>query len=384
MSVENDDTLLLKKIKKRGICMEYRVNQRTGDRISVIGIGSSYFSEMSEKEARQTLELAYEKGVNYIDMAAASVECFDYYGKELERVRGEMLYQVHFGADYATGKYGWTTRKETVKRSVDWQLERLRTDYIDYGFIHCLDAESDWKAYQKHGVLEYLLQMKEQGIVRHIGLSSHTPELVNLALDEGLVDMVMFSINPAYDYKKGEYANGTPDERMELYRRCQRDGVGISVMKAFSGGQLLDERTSPLGKALTQYQCLQYALDKPGVLTVIPGVRDQKDLEQLLGFLDASEEERDYSVIGSLTPKEAAGKCVYCNHCHPCPAGLDIALINKYYDLTKAGDTMAAGHYQKLEKKASDCSQCGHCNRRCPFKVDQMKRMREIAEYFHM
>ncbi len=362
--------------------MEYRINQRTKDRISVIGIGSSYFSEMSEKEARETLELACEKGVNYIDMAAASVECFDYYGKELEKVRDQMLYQVHFGADYSSGKYGWTTRKEAVKRSVDWQLGKLRTDYIDYGFIHCLDAESDWNAYRENGVLQYLLQMKEQGVVRHIGLSSHTPELVNLALDEGLVDMVMFSINPAYDYKKGDYANGTPDERMELYRRCQRDGVGISVMKAFSGGQLLDERpTSPLGKALTQYQCLQYALDKPGVLTVIPGVRDRKDLEYLLGFLDAPEEERDYSVIGSLT-NESEGKCVYCNHCHPCPAGLDIALINKYYDLAKAGDAMAEGHYRKLEKNASDCIQCGHCNRRCPFKVDQMKRMKEIAEYF--
>lgn len=55
-------------------------------------------------------------------------------------------------------------------------------------------------------------------------------------------------------------------------------------MKAFSGGQLLDERTSPFGKALTEYQCLQYALDKPGVLTVLPGLRDRKDLEKLLGF----------------------------------------------------------------------------------------------------
>lgn len=110
---------------------------------------------------------------------------------------------------------------------------------------------------------------------------------------------------------------------------------------------------------------------------------DKKDLEHLLGFLDAPTEERDYSVIGSLTNEAAAEKCVYCNHCHPCPAGLDIALINKYYDLAMAGDTMAAGHYQKLEKKASDCIQCGHCNRRCPFKVNQMSRMKEIAEYFH-
>ena len=88
---------------------------------------------------------------------------------------------------------------------------------------------------------------------------------------------------------------------MDLYRRCQKEGVGISVMKAFSGGQLLDEKTSPFGKALTQYQCIQYALDKPGVLTVVAGIRGKEDMKQLLGFFDAPEEERDYSVIGTFT-----------------------------------------------------------------------------------
>lgn len=362
--------------------MDYRINQRTKDRISVIGIGSSYISDASETEALEALELAYENGVNYVDMAAASGECFGYYGKAFEKVRDQMFYQVHFGADYTTGKYGWSTKLETVKKSVDWQLRQLRTDYIDYGFIHCLDEESDWNAYRKNGILDYLLQMKKEGTVKHIGLSSHTPRLVNMALDTGIVDMVMFSINPGYDAQKGEYANGTSQERMRLYQCCQAEGIGISVMKPFSGGQLLDEKTSPFGKALTQYQCIQYALDKPGVLTVLPGIRGTEDMKNLLGFFEAAEEERDYAVIGTFRSGEAEGKCVYCNHCHPCPAGLDIALINKYYDLAKAGDTMAEDHYAKLEKHASDCIACGHCNRRCPFKVDQMNRMKEIAEYF--
>lgn len=362
--------------------MEYRINQRTKDRISAIGIGTACLSDASEKEALEALELAHEGGVNYIDLAAASAECFGYCGRFFEKKRGSVMYQIHFGAEYSSGKYGWTTALEKVKRSVDWQLNTLRTDYIDYGFIHCLDEESDWDAYRRNGVLDYLLRMKEQGIVRHMGTSSHTPALANQVLDTGLVDMLMFSINPGYDYRQGEYANGSPDERMDLYRRCQKEGVGISVMKAFSGGQLLDEKTSPFGKALTQYQCIQYALDKPGVLTVVAGIRGKEDMRQLLGFFAAPEEERDYSVIGTFTSNDAAGKCVYCNHCHPCPAGLDIALINKYYDLSRAGDILAEGHYDKLEKKASDCIRCGHCNKRCPFKVDQMKRMEEIAGYF--
>ena len=218
--------------------------------------------------------------------------------------------------------------------------------------------------------------------MRRIGLSSHTPAVVEKMLDTGLLEMLMFSINPAYDYHHGEYAIGGADERMALYRRCEAEGVGISVMKAFSGGQLLSAKTSPFGQALTEYQCIQYALDKPGVLTVLPGVRSTADLRRVLGFLQASPEEKDYSLLGGFTPREAAGSCVYCNHCQPCPAGLDVGLINKYYDLALAGDALAKDHYANLGKTASQCVACGHCDSRCPFHVAQSSRMKEISAYF--
>lgn len=99
-------------------------------------------------------------------------------------------------------------------------------------------------------------------------------------------------------------------------------------------------------------------------------------------LLDLKAQERDYSVIATLTPKDTKGTCVYCKHCHPCSAGLDIGLINKYYDLSRLGDVLAKEHYLTLEKTASDCLQCGHCNSRCPFSVDQMARMEEIQKYF--
>ena len=233
-----------------------------------------------------------------------------------------------------------------------------------------------------NGILDYILQLKRERTVRHIGLSTHTPAIARKFMDTGLPDMIMFSINPAYDYRHGEYAFGATDERMSLYKRCEAEGVGISVMKAFSGGILLDPKTSPFKKALTGYQCIQYALDKPGVITVLPGVRDRSDLKELLGFLDASPEEKDYSVLRTFTPVDAEGTCVYCNHCQPCPAGLDIGLINKYYDLSVAGDELARSHYTALGKRASDCISCGHCDRRCPFHVRQQDRMKEIAAYF--
>ena len=134
-----------------------------------------------------------------------------------------------------------------------------------------------------------------------------------------------------------------------------------SVTKPFHGGQLLEDNTSPFHKALTRNQCIQYCLDRPAVLTVVPVVRGTDDLDELLKFNLTTLEERDYSVIGQFTPEAAVGNCVYCNHCQPCLAGIDIGIVNKYYD--------------KLKVKADACLKCGHCDKRYPFKVEEQKRM---------
>ncbi len=362
--------------------MKYRTNRRTGDSISEIGMGSAYIYEAGMEEGVKALRRAFEGGINYYDLAAGDGSAFPIYGEAFKDVRDKIFYQIHFGAEYSKGTYGWTLDPDVIRKQVGWMLEQLHTDFIDYGFIHCQDEFSDWETYQKNGIFDMILDLKQKGFVRHIGLSSHTPAVIQKILDTGVVDMLMFSVNPGYDYQQGEYANGSVDERNAIYKRCEAEGIGISCMKPFSGGQMLDASLSPFGKALTPYQCIRYALDKPGVLTVLPGAANTAEVESLLEYYNKSEEELDYSVIGTFAPSEAKGKCVYCNHCKPCPMGLDIGLINKYYDLAKAGDPLAAEHYRTLEKTANDCIKCGHCDSRCPFRVHQSERMTEIAEYF--
>ena len=145
--------------------MESRVTRRTGDRISVLGVGTSGLPAAGAKEGAATLEMALEQGINYFDLATADSACFPIFGAALAGVRRQVLYQVHFGANYAAGKpYSWTTDLETVKRSVAWQLEQLRTDYIDYGFIHCMDESGDWRRYVDNGVLQYLEALKAQAV----------------------------------------------------------------------------------------------------------------------------------------------------------------------------------------------------------------------------
>ena len=362
--------------------MEYRRLPHGTENISVLGLGTSSIGEESEKNIIKTIRYAIDHGINYFDLASGHAKTFKALGKAIEGRRQQVYLQIHFGANYITGEYGWTLNLNTIKKAIAWQLEMLKTDYIDFGFIHCLDEIQDLEKYQKNGILDYIKQLKETGVIKHIGLSSHTPELVHKVLDLNIVDMVMFSINPAYDYQHGTYAIGESDERMTLYRRCEKEGVAISVMKAFCGGQLLDAEKSPFHYALSETQCIQYALDKPAVVTVLPGVRDLNDLKRILQYTKATEEDKDYSIIGTFTPVQARGKCVYCKHCHPCPMKLDIALINKYYDLSLLGDELAKDHYHHLEKRAKDCIACGHCDSRCPFHVQQSQRMKDILTYF--
>ena len=266
--------------------MEYRKLPHGTEQLSILGLGNSSLSAASEKEQQKTIEQALDCGMNLFDFAAADAAPFAAFGKAVGSRRKDVYYQIHFGANYETGVYGWTLDLDKVRRSVSWQLDTLKTDYIDFGFIHCIDELSDLQQFEENGILSYMQSLKEKGMIHHFGLSSHTPAVVHALLDRGFLDLVMFSINPAYDYRHGEYAIGSSGERMALYRRCEALGVGISVMKPFCGGQLLNAETSPFPAALTQAQCLQYALDKPAVLTVLPGVRGFEDLQRILSFLD--------------------------------------------------------------------------------------------------
>lgn len=144
--------------------MEYRKLPHGEEQISVIGLGnSSLTSQVGEKEIQATVEMALESGVNYFDMAAGDAAPFSAYGKALAGCREKAYLQVHFGADYHTGKYGWTQDLEEIKRSISWQLEALQTDYIDFGFIHCVDELADLEKAVSGGALDYIQSLKARG-----------------------------------------------------------------------------------------------------------------------------------------------------------------------------------------------------------------------------
>ncbi len=116
--------------------MEYRMLPRLGDKIGIIGMGTAVIGTQSQEEIVKTVRSALDQGINYFDLAGGHATIFEAFGKALAGRRQEALLQIHFGADYTSGEYGWTTELDQIKRSIAWQLEKLQTDYIDFGGLY--------------------------------------------------------------------------------------------------------------------------------------------------------------------------------------------------------------------------------------------------------
>ena len=237
--------------------MSYRVLPRGGEKISVIGLGMGYIHENGPDEAEATVRLALDRGINYFDLAAGDGAAYPAFARAISGRRREVYLQMHFGAVYDGGQYGWTRDLGRIRDSFAAQLRLLGTDYTDMGFVHCVDEPDDFELVMSGGLWDHMRGLKADGVIRHLGLSTHDPSILRRFLDTGLIDMAMFSINPAYDYSSGDYVIGSAPERLQLYRDCEAAGVGLSVMKPFGGGQLLDAATSPFRRALTRAQCIQ-------------------------------------------------------------------------------------------------------------------------------
>ncbi len=380
--------------------MIYRELGNTGLEVSEIGMGCEGFSEKNCENAKILLDSAEQFGINYFDLYTSDPKIRTAVGDALEGRRDKFIIQGHICSVWKNGQYKRSRQIEEVKAGFEELLTQLHTDYIDVGMIHYVDSMEDLEKICQGPVMEYALELKKNGKIRHIGLSSHNPEVALKAVKSGQVEVLMFSINPCYDlqpatedveelWNEKNYSRPLVNidaKRQELYETCQRQGVGITVMKAFGGGDLLDASISPARKSLTVAQCLHYALTRPGVATVLAGAHSLEQLEESLSYETASEAEKDYALTFAAFPNISwKGHCMYCSHCAPCAKKIDVALVTKFLNLARAQGEIpetVREHYEVLEHHAGECIQCGACETRCPFEVSIMENMKQARELF--
>ena len=372
--------------------MRYRELGNTGLQVSEIGLGAEWLERHTEEEVKAVIQRCESYGINILDCWMSNPEVRTKIGNAICGHREKWVIQGHFGSTWQEGQYVRTRDLPKVKEAFQDLLTRLQTDYIDLGMIHFVDSEAEFRRVMEGEFLAYVKEQKEKGVIRHTGMSTHNPHVAKLAALSGEIEMLLFSVNPAFDLlppsedlndyfveSYGEGLAGIDPLREELYKLCEQRGVGITVMKGYAGGRLFDTRTSPFGVALTPVQCLHYALTRPAVASVLVGYDTPAHVDAAVAYEAATEEERDYASVLAKAPRHAySGQCTYCGHCAPCPAGIDIAMVNKLYDLAAMQPEVPAtvrAHYQALSATAADCIACGGCETRCPFGVPVVERM---------
>ena len=380
--------------------MQYRRLGKTGLMVSEIGFGAEWMERHTAQECEAVLKRAEELGINILDCWMSEPNVRTSLGQALAGRRERWYIQGHIGSTWQEGQYVRTRDLERCKEAFEDLLARLQTDYIDLGMIHFIDTEQDWDAAMNGPYMEYVRGLRESGKIRHIGMSTHNPVMAKRAVENGVVEMLMLSINPAFDllpptdnidnYFADEYQadlGGIDPQRVELYKLCEQNDIGLTVMKPYAGGRLFDAGRSPFGVALTPVQCIHYCLTRPAVAAVMAGYDTPEHVEQAVAYETAADEEKDYASVLAHAPRHTfgQGECTYCGHCKPCPANIDIAIVNKYYDLASMQSEVPAtvrAHYEALAHHADECIGCKGCESRCPFGVPIAERMVRTAELF--
>jgi hypothetical protein len=377
--------------------MIYRPIGNTGMAASVVGLGCEHLDNRPYEKVAETVAGALNCGMNIMDVFMPGAPVRENIAKALGKRRKDVLLQGHIGSVDLREQYD-ITRDVGVCRKYFEDLLRLFGGYIDLGMMFFVDSEDDFKKVFETKYIDYVLGLKREGHIRAIGASSHNPGTAAKIVESGVVELLMFSVNPAFDMlpvdmtiedmlEKKDYGEELNMEtaRARLYRLCESRGVAVTTMKTLGAGKLLAREFTPFAQPLTVPQCIHYALTRPAVVSALIGCSSGREVREAARYLDAGDEQKDFSRVIASRKSAAHAQCLYCNHCLPCPVGIDIAALTRLMDAAsldgQPSERMRA-QYGALAHAASACIFCGHCEKRCPFGVAVMENMSRAMRLF--
>ena len=333
--------------------MEYRMLGKTGLKISRLGLGGIPIQKIDAEGTRALIGNMIESGVNFIDTARGYTVSEEYLGFALSGVRDRFVI-----ATKSTAR-----SKELMAKDIEISLKNLRTDYIDLYQLHNPNANDLDEITSPDGALEALFEARALGKIGHIGITLHSLELFERAIEIPWVETIMFPYNIVET--QGE----------ELIARCAERDIGFICMKPLAGGAIDDASVA-----------MRFVLCNPAVTVVIPGMADAAEVAENTSLacntapLSVDEKERVEKIRGLMS----GNFCRRCNYCAPCTAGISIPsvfLLEGYYTRYDLKD-WAITRYSKLDKTASDCIGCGECETRCPYELPIRKMLEDATRVF--
>ena len=333
--------------------MEYRVLGKSGLQVSRVGLGGIPIQRVDAAATKVLLHHLVEQGVNFIDTARGYTVSEAYLGEALEGIRDRFV--------LATKSMART--KEAMEQEIETSLRNLRTDYIDLYQAHNPNLAQLEQLTAPGGALEALQQAKAAGKIGHIGLTAHSLEVLEKALQMDWVETVMFPYNIVEN--QGE----------ALIKAAHETNIGFIAMKPLAGGAIEDAALA-----------VRYLASRPEVDVIIPGMADlaEADMNVAAAANIAPLTEQEQAACEQVRKELGTQFCRRCNYCAPCAAGIvipNVLLFQGYLNRYGLGE-WAKGRYAAMPAKASDCIECGVCETRCPYNLPIRQLMKKAAEDF--
>lgn len=376
--------------------MQYRAIPASGVKLSSIGLGGMHISKVSDEQAVATVRRAVELGVNYLETAPGYGDSEVKIGKAIKGIRDRVYVStksVHRDAPDTDG----------VRRAIEASMKRLQVDHIDFYHMWYVCSEEDWRAVMKKGGhLDGARRAKAEGLISHIGITTHAPAaLVKEMIECGEYELVTLTYNVA----QRRY-----EETIDL---AGKRGVGIVTMNPLAGGLLARQfdpkaagaavagaavagaagvvgATGPTGAAGPRphvMAALGFLMSNPYITTAICGAKSPVEIEE-----DAAAGEflpTGATGAGAVDLGKLDGKfCTTCGYCMPCPNGVNIPhmMLNwnywRLYDLDLASWDIYARRELLESSGGGNCTGCGECLRKCPNALPIVDRLRELKEVF--
>lgn len=330
--------------------MRYTKLGATGIDVSVISFGGIPIQRVNTEEALEILSACKEEGVNFIDTARLYTDSEEKIGQYFKKY----------------GRQGWFLASKSAVRThagilkdLQISLNNLACDWIDLYQLHNVSTAEDMeKVLGAGGALEGLEAAKAEGLIKHIGITGHKPEILEPAVESGRFETLQIPFS------------ALERQAAPLLERARQLGMGTIAMKPLAGGALTAAAAA-----------LDYIVASGLIDVAIPGMQSVAEVRENCGVLNNPVSDQERQKLAGLIAELGTHFCRRCEYCLPCPQGLQIPvlfLFEGYYSRYNLKD-WALERYGTLEMKASDCAQCGICEGRCPYDLPIREMLRQTA-----
>jgi predicted aldo/keto reductase-like oxidoreductase len=325
---------------------------RTGIRVKKLGFGGIPIQRVEETQAIDVVRYAVERGMDFIDTSRI-------YTTSEERI-GRALKQTDKKVVLASKSKERTA--DAIRKDVEISREKLQRDFIDLYQCHFVQEDEYSRIISPGGALEGLQRAKEEGKIGSIGITSHSLQLLDKIIDDGLFDTIMVC-----------FSFLEPDARDKVIPKAISKNIGVIAMKPLSGGVI--DQPKP---------ALKFAFSQEGVL-VLCGIESRELFDEDWAVYQGSRafDEEDERIIEEIRKEHDRKFCHRCDYCQPCTEGINIqAILGIKSHVKRVGEDVLANPLRRAEiETARNCTECGQCMTRCPYDLPIPDLIRENLRF---